>query len=123
MSRVDQSDTVRLHRSTAVLLLSIGAYSGCGSDETGFCSDARRALNDVRTPADGGEAVLSLRAAGTDELDERDAASWRVAVEGFANAVENYEQGGSFEGWSTYGVATVASRVCGSGFDSFYLMP
>jgi len=105
-------------------LVSLGfCVAGCGTDEADFCSAARDALNGVQIPGGGEDAVQRLRAVGTDDLEERDAVSWRVAVESFATDVERFLAGSSSEGWTTQHVASAASRVCGSEFDSFTETP
>jgi hypothetical protein len=71
----------------------------------------------------GGDLSARLATVVPQGLSDREASSWRVAVESVTNQLEAFNNGESPDGWSTQTAASTASRICESDIASFSVTP
>lgn len=99
---------------------------GCDSDQSsgeGFCSDAREVMKAGPFPSDGAGVIDELRSIDMSGLSDSDAPAFAAALDVVDTQITKFNAGQGPNGWSTQAAATIASRICGTDFASFNVMP
>ena len=88
-----------------------------------FCTSAAAILNRQSFSSNGADVVADLHTIDIDELSEADRQSFLTAIDQIDAAIYSFNNVDSLEGWSTRPVADIATRLCGTDMQAYYVMP